>query len=320
MSAKLISTRAAYGRALVKLGRLRPEVVVLDADLSKSTRTIDFAREFPERFFEMGVAEQDMMGTAAGLAAAGKIPFASSFAIFATGRAWEQVRNSIAYPRLNVKIAATHAGITVGEDGASHQSVEDIALMRVIPHLVVIVPADAVETEQAVEAAAAHPGPVYLRLGRSEVPVLFDEGYRFQLGKAALLREGKDVAIVACGIMVAAALEAAKELAGEGIEARVLNMSTVKPLDREAVVAAARQTGAVVTAEEHSVIGGLGSAVAEVLGEECPVPLRMVGIRDQFGQSGTPAELLRAYGLTAEDVARAARQAVAAKKGRAAGC
>lgn len=316
----MISTRAAYGKALVKLGRLCPEVVVLDADLSKSTRTIDFAREFPERFFEMGIAEQDMMGTAAGLAAAGKIPFASSFAIFATGRAWEQVRNSIAYPRLNVKIAATHAGITVGEDGASHQSVEDIALMRVIPHLAVIVPADAVETEQAVEAAASHVGPVYLRLGRSEVPVLFDEGYRFQLGRAASLREGKDVTIIACGIMVAAALEAAEELAREGIEARVLNMSTIKPLDREAVVAAARQTGAVVTAEEHSVIGGLGSAVAEVLSEECPVPLRMVGIRDQFGQSGTPAELLRAYGLTAEDVARATRQAVAAKKGRAAGC
>lgn len=310
---KAMATRVAYGKALVKLGAARPEVVVLDADLSKSTKTSEFAKAYPDRFIQIGIAEQDMMGTAAGLAVSGKIPFASSFAIFATGRAFEQIRNSIAYPALNVKIAASHAGITVGEDGASHQSIEDIALMRVLPNMTVIVPADAVETEQAVMAAAAHQGPVYLRLGRSEVPVVFDENYRFAIGRAALLREGKDVTIIATGIMVATALEAAEQLAGHGFQARVLNMSTIKPLDKDAVLAAAHETGAIVTAEEHSIIGGLGSAVAEVVAEEYPVPVVRVGIQDRFGQSGKPEELLREYGLTAADLVRAARKAIEKK-------
>jgi transketolase len=311
--AQKIATRDAYGEALVELGRERRDVVVLDADLSKSTKTASFAKIFPERFFNMGIAEANLMGTAAGLAAAGKTPFVSTFAVFATGRAFDQVRNSIAYPHLNVKICATHAGITVGEDGASHQSIEDIALMRSLPGMTVIVPADGPETKQAVRAAAEHKGPVYIRLGRSGVPVLFDSDYKFTIGRAAVLRQGEDVALLACGIMVAEALEAARQLAEKGIRAAVLNVSTIKPLDVEAVVKAARATGAVVTCEEHSVIGGLGSAVAEVLGEEYPVPLERVGIRDTFGQSGKPAELLEHYGLTAAHIARAAERAVARK-------
>lgn len=315
--AQKIATRDAYGEALVELGRERRDVVVLDADLSKSTKTASFAKIFPERFFNMGIAEANLMGTAAGLAAAGKTPFVSTFAVFATGRAFEQVRNSIAYPHLNVKICATHAGITVGEDGASHQSIEDIALMRSLPGMTVIVPADGPETKQAVRAAAEHKGPVYIRLGRSGVPVLFDSDYKFTIGRAVVLRQGEDVALLACGIMVVEALEAARQLAEKGIRAAVLNVSTIKPLDVEAVVKAARATGAVVTCEEHSVIGGLGSAVAEVLGEECPVPLERVGIRDTFGQSGKPAELLEHYGLTAAHIVRAAERAVARKKGQA---
>ena len=311
--AQKIATRDAYGEALVELGRERRDVVVLDADLSKSTKTATFAKIFPERFFNMGIAEANLMGTAAGLAAAGKTPFVSTFAVFATGRAFDQVRNSIAYPNFNVKICATHAGITVGEDGASHQSIEDIALMRSLPGMTVIVPADGPETKQAVRAAAEHKGPVYIRLGRSGVPVLFDSDYKFTIGRAAVLRQGEDVALLACGIMVAEALEAARQLAEKGIRAAVLNVSTIKPLDVEAVVKAARATGAVVTCEEHSVIGGLGSAVAEVLGEEYPVPLERVGIRDTFGQSGKPAELLEHYGLTAAHIARAAERAVARK-------
>lgn len=311
-----MATRDAYGKTLVKLGEKNRHVVVLDADLAKSTKTIDFAKAYPERFFDMGIAEQNMMGTAAGLAAAGKIPFASSFAVFATGRAFEQVRNSIAYSKLNVKIAATHAGISVGEDGASHQSVEDIALMRAVPNMTVIVPADGVETEKAVMAAAEWPGPVYIRLGRLAVPTLFDESYDFAVGKAAWLRQGEDVLLVACGLMVAEALAAVDILAGEGIRAGVLNMATVKPLDEEALIKGAQATGAVVTAEEHSVIGGLGSAVAEVLGEHCPVPLERVGLKDTFGESGKPAELLAKYGLTAQEVAAAARRAVVRKKGQ----
>ncbi|MBO8138499.1 MAG: transketolase family protein [Desulfotomaculum sp.] len=296
---KKIATREAYGETLLALGRENPNIVVLDADLSKSTKTHDFGRHFPERFFNMGIAESNMMATAAGLAAAGKIPFCSTFAVFATGRAYDQIRNSIAYPHLNVKIAATHAGITVGEDGGSHQSVEDIAIMRALPGFTVFVPADAVETDGAIRAAAEIDGPVYIRLGRSGVPVIHDENFEFTPGEAVKLRDGDHVTIIATGVMVAAALEAAEQLAREGIFARVLDVHTIKPLDITAIVDAARETGAVVTAEEHSIIGGLGSAVAEVLCEHCPVPMKRVGVRDVFGQSGKPAELMEHYGLTA---------------------
>jgi transketolase len=313
MMVEKIATRDAYGQALAQLGHSNPKIVVLDADLSGSTKTAVFGKEFPERFFNMGIAEANMMGTAAGLAAAGKIPFASTFAVFATGRAYDQVRNSICYPELNVKIAATHAGLTVGEDGASHQSVEDIALMRVLPNMTVLVPADGVETRLAVRAAADHAGPVYLRLGRSQVPVIFGDDYEFEIGKAALLREGGDVTIIACGLMVGPALAAADALAGEGIAAQVLNMATIKPLDRDALMAAGRRTGAIVTAEEHSIIGGLGSAVAECLAEELPVPVQRVGVKDTFGESGPPEELLRKYELTEADIVTAAKKAMAMK-------
>ncbi|NLY56335.1 MAG: transketolase family protein [Firmicutes bacterium] len=309
----LIATRDAYGKALAKYGAEYPDLVVLDADLSGSTKTGVFAKAFPERFFQMGIAEQDLMGTAAGLAAAGKIAFASTFAIFATGRAWEQIRNSIAYARFNVKVAATHAGLTVGEDGASHQANEDIALMRVIPGMTVVVPADAVETEQAVKALLDYDGPAYLRLGRSKVPVVFDDDYQFVIGKAATLRAGDDVTIIACGIMVEAALTAAEQLAMEGISARVVNMSTIKPLDEEAVLAAARETGAIVTCEEHNIIGGLGSAVAECVVRHYPVPMRFVGVKDVFGESGDPETLLKAYGLTAGDIVQAVKDVLQAK-------
>lgn len=310
---KLIATREAYGEALVELGKENPHIVVLDADLSKSTKTDGFAKAFPDRFFNMGIAEQNMMGVAAGLSTTGKIPFVSTFAMFAAGRAFEQVRNSICYPKLNVKIAATHAGLTVGEDGASHQAVEDIVLMRAIPNMTVIVPADPEETRQAVRAAAEYEGPVYIRLGRQGVPDVVGENYRFAIGKAALLRDGKDVAILACGVMVAAALSAAETLHGEGVSAAVLNVSTVKPLDGETIFALARKTGAVVTAEEHSVIGGLGGAVAEFLEENCPVPMARVGIRDTFGESGKPEELLAKYGLTAQDIVRAVKDVLQRK-------
>lgn len=304
------ATRAAYGKALVKLGELNPDVVVLDADLSKSTKTDGFAKNFPDRFIQMGIAEADMMGTAAGLAASGKIPFASSFAIFASGRAYDQVRQTAGYGRLNVKIGASHGGITVGEDGASHQSIEDLALMRVIPGMTVIVPADAVETEQAVFAAARHEGPVYIRTGRSPVPAVFDEKYEFEIGKAATVRSGKDVTIIACGVMLPVSLEAADILSEKGISARVLNMATIKPVDVEAVTRAAEETGAIVTAEEHSIIGGLGSAVCEVVCEVCPVPVERIGVRDVFGQSGTADELMKAYSLTSDDIVRAAVRAI----------
>lgn len=310
---KKIATRDAYGEALKELGAVNPNIVVLDADLTKSTKTSVFAKAFPERFFNMGIAEQNLMGTAAGLAAAGKVPFASTFAIFATGRAYEQIRNSVAYPKLNVKIAATHAGLTVGEDGASHQALEDIALMRVIPNMTVIVPADAEETRQAVAVAAELNGPVYIRLGRSGVPVLFDEKYKFTIGKAATLAEGTAATIIATGIMTGIALEAAELLRSEGIVVRVLNMGTIKPIDREAIIAAAKDTGAIVTAEEHNVIGGLGSAVAEVIGECCPVPMLRVGVQDTFGESGKPNALLEKYGLTAANIAAAVKTVVARK-------
>jgi len=285
------ATRDAYGDALIKLGEKNNNVVVLDADLSTSTRTNYFQKVYPDRFFNMGISEQDLMVTAAGLATCGKIPFASTFAIFATGRAYEQVRNSIGYPHLNVKIAATHAGITVGEDGATHQSIEDISLMRGIPGMVVINPADAEETRQAIFAAAEHYGPVYIRLGRMAVPDIHDQNYKFELGKGEVIREGKDVAIIATGIMVAIAIEAADKLKEEGIEATVVNIHTIKPIDKDLIVEVAKKTGKVITAEEHSIIGGLGSAVAEVLSEEYPVKIKRIGIKDQFGQSGSPKEL-----------------------------
>jgi len=310
---KKIATRDAYGEALKELGAINPNIVVLDADLTKSTKTSVFAKAFPERFFNMGIAEQNLIGTAAGLAAAGKIPFASSFAIFATGRAYEQIRNSVAYPKLNVKIAATHAGLTVGEDGASHQALEDIALMRAIPNMTVIVPADAEETRQAVNLAAEMNGPVYLRLGRPGVPVLFDENYKFAVGKAVTVAEGTKATVIATGIMVGIALEAAEMLRGEGIDVRVLNMATIKPIDREAIITAAKETGAIVTAEEHNVIGGLGSAVAEVIGESCPVPLMRVGVQDTFGESGKPDALLEKYGLTAGNIVAAVKTVIARK-------
>ncbi len=303
-----IATRDAYGEILVELGKTNPRIVVLDADLSKSTKTANFKEVFPERFFNMGVAEADMMGTAAGLAAAGMIPFASTFAIFATGRAYDQLRNSIAYTALNVKIVATHAGITVGEDGGSHQSIEDIAIMRVMPNMTVIVPADGPETKKAVQAAVELEGPVYIRLGRSGVPVLFTEEEPFTLGKGKILREGKDISIIAVGIMVSKALEAAETLSQQGIEARVINLSTIKPLDEDIIIQAARETGGIVTAEEHSIIGGLGGAVSEVTAENCPVPVKRVGVRDTFGESGLPELLLEKYGLTPENIIKAAKE------------
>ena len=301
-----IATREAYGAALKELAQ-NENIVVLDADLGKATKSIEFKNIAPERFFDMGIAESDMIGTAAGLATCGKIPFATTFAMFAAGRAFEQIRNSVAYPNLNVKIAVTHAGVTVGEDGGSHQAIEDISLMRSIPNMVVINPSDAVEAKQAVYAAAEYYGPVYIRFGRAATPVIHDENYEFKLGKGEILREGKDVAIIATGIMVSKALEAAEALSKENIEATVVNISTIKPLDTEMIVSLAKKTGKVVTAEEHSIIGGLGSAVAEVLSEECPVKLKRVGLKDVFGQSGTPDELLEYYGLTSKDIVEAVK-------------
>ena len=301
------ATRDAYGEALVELGHEFDNIVVLEADLSKSTKTELFAKEFPERFFQMGIAEQDMMGTAAGLATCNKVAFASTFAIFATGRAFEQVRNSIAYPSLNVKICATHAGLTVGEDGGSHQAIEDIAIMRAIPNMTVIVPADATETAKALRAIYHYDGPVYLRLGRPAVPIIYDENMNFQIGKANKLQEGHDLAIIATGIMVAPAMEAAEALKKEGILAQVWDMATIKPIDKEAIREAAK-SGAILTVEEHSIIGGLGSAVAEIVVENSPVPMHFMGVEDRFGQSGTPDELLKAYGLTAENIAIKAKE------------
>ena len=308
------ATREAYGEALKEIGGKNEQIVVLDADLSKSTKTNVFAKAYPQRFFNVGIAEQNLVGTAAGLAASGKTPFVSTFAMFAAGRAFEQIRNSVCYPKLNVKVAATHAGLTVGEDGASHQAIEDVSLMRSLPNMTVLVPADEEETRQAIAWAAAYQGPVYIRLGRMSVDNVSPEGYVFAPAKAAVLTEGNDVALIANGVMVMAALEAAKTLAAEGIQARVINMASVKPLDEAAVVSAAKETGTIVTCEEHSIIGGLGSAVAEVLAEQAPAPLERVGVKDTFGESGKPKELLAKYGLTAADVAEAARRVVARKK------
>ena len=309
-----IATRDAYGDALVSLGKKRNDVVVLDADLSGSTKTSKFAKAFPDRFFNIGIAEQDMMGTAAGLAIGGKLPFVSTFAVFATGRAWEQVRQSICYPNLNVKIVASHAGVTVGEDGGSHQSVEDISVMRVIPHMTVIVPADGPETLQAIEAVAEHKGPCYVRTGRNKVPTVCPEGYQFKIGKAHVFNEGKDAVVIATGIMVAEALKARDLLKAEGIDAGVINMSTIKPIDAGAIVAAAKRCGAIVTAEEHSILGGLGGAVAEVLTESAPTPLVRVGVKDTFGTSGEGEGLLKHYNLSAADIAAAVKEVIKKKR------
>lgn len=298
-----IATREAYGKALAEFGAQYPNLVVLDADLANATKTNTFQKAFPERHIDCGIAECDMMGIAAGLSTVGKIPFASSFAMFAAGRAYEQVRNSIGYPHLNVKIGATHAGITVGEDGASHQCLEDIALMRVIPGMVVINPCDAVEARAAVQAALEYVGSVYLRFGRAAVPVINDnDNYKFEIGKGVLLREGTDVTIVATGICVPEALEAAEKLAADGISAEVINIHTIKPLDEELIIKSAKKTGKVVTAEEHSIIGGLGGAVCEVLSEKAPTPVCRIGMNDIFGESGSAGALVAKYGLDAEGI------------------
>ena len=306
------ATRDAYGNALKKLGA-RDDILVLDADLAKATKTGVFKKEYPDKFIDCGIAESNMMGVAAGLATTGYTVFASSFAMFSAGRAFEQVRNSIAYPNLNVKIGATHAGISVGEDGASHQCCEDIALMRTIPNMTIINPADDVEAEQAVLAAADHPGPVYMRFGRLAVPRVNSEDYKFELGKGVTLKDGKDVTIVATGLMVAEALEAAEMLKNDGIDARVINIHTIKPIDQDILVKAAKETGAIVTAEEHSVIGGLGGAVCEVLAESCPVPVLRLGVEDTFGKSGPAVELLHIFGLDAAHIAEKAKKAIALK-------
>ena len=308
--AKKIATREAYGKALAALANENKNIVVLDADLSKSTKTADFKKACPERFINMGIAEGNMMSVAAGLSTCGKIPFASTFAMFATGRAFEIIRNSACYPKLNVKICATHAGITVGEDGGSHQSVEDISLMRSIPNMTVLVPADGVEAEKMIFAAAEYNGPMYVRLGRSAVPTLFDENYNFEIGKGVVLKEGNDATIIACGMMVNEALIAADMLKEENINVRVINMSTIKPIDTELIIKAAKETKAIVTAEEHSIIGGLGSAVSEVVSENHPVKVKKVGLNDCFGESGTPGELLEKYGLTAKNIVAKVKGAI----------
>ncbi len=310
---KKIATREAYGAALAEFGA-QYDIVVMDADLSKSTKTDSFKKQFPDRFFNTGIAEANMMSTAAGIASCGKTVFASSFAMFAAGRAFEQIRNSICYPHLNVKIGATHAGISVGEDGATHQCLEDLALMRTLPGMVVINPADAVEARLAVKAAIEYDGPCYLRFGRLAVPVLFDDTYRFEIGKGVELAGGSDATIIATGLMVEAALEARKLLSQEGIDARVINIHTIKPIDAEIIQKAALETGAIVTAEEHNVIGGLGSAVAEVLCEHTPCPMARIGTQDVFGQSGKPNELLELYHMTPKDIVLAVKQVMEKKK------
>ena len=311
----MIATRVSYGNALAKAGELNSKIVVLDADLSGSTRTNTFAKKFPDRFYNCGIAECNMMSIAAGIATTGLIPFASTFAMFASGRAFEQVRNSIGYPHLNVKICATHAGISVGEDGASHQCNEDLALMRTIPGMTVICPADDVETRAVIAAIVDYEGPCYVRLGRMSVPVIFDESnYKFEIGKSIEIVKGNDLTIIATGLMLSRALEAAETLKAEGINARVINMPTIKPLDKAAIEKAAVETGAIVTAEEHTVIGGLGSAVAEYVTEVCPVPVLKVGVNDVFGKSGPANEILPLFGLSAENVADKSRQVLKLKK------
>jgi len=311
---KKIATREGYGEAIIELADVYDNLLVMDADLAGATKTGMFKKAHPERFFNAGIAEGNMMCVAAGLAASGKLVFASSFAMFAAGRAFEQIRNSIGYPGLNVKIGATHAGISVGEDGASHQCCEDIALMRTIPGMTIINPADYYEAKKAVYAAAKMHGPVYMRFGRLAVPTVFDDDYQFEIGKANRLVEGTDVTIIATGLMVNEALIAAENLKADGISARVVNMASIKPIDREEIIAAAKDTGVIVTAEEHSIIGGLGSAVAEVICETVPVPVIRVGVEDTYGRSGPAVELLKVFGLCAENIAQKAKEAVALKK------
>lgn len=309
MSVKKIATRESYGNALTELGGVNDKIVVLDADLAAATKTGIFKKAFPDRHIDCGIAECNMMGIAAGLAATGKIPFVSTFAMFAAGRAFEQVRNSIGYPHLNVKIGATHAGISVGEDGATHQCNEDLALMRTIPGMIVLCPSDDIEAKAAVRAAAEYDGPVYLRFGRLAVPVINDNpDYKFELGKGVVLREGTDVTLIATGLEVAETLAAAEMLEQDGISARVINIHTIKPLDEELVLKAAKETGKIVTVEEHSVIGGLGSAVCDAVCEKCPVPVKKIGVQDQFGESGPAKELLKKYQLDEEGIYRQIRE------------
>ena len=309
-----LAQRNYYGKALADLAKTRKDIVVMDADLACSTKTSEFQKAAPERFIEAGIAEQNMIGVASGLAASGKTVFASTFAVFATGRCWEQIRLAVAYPKQNVKIVSTHCGISVGEDGASHQGLEDISIMRSIPNMVVISPADAYEAYAATMAIADYKGPCYMRLGRADFPIVTEEGAKFEIGKARVLREGKDVTLIGTGQMVSACLEAAETLAAKGIQAEVINVSTIKPLDTECIRKSVSKTGCAVTAEEHSIIGGLGSAVAEFLSEECPAPLTRVGTRDTFGESGKAELLMEKYGLTAKDVVKAAEDSISKKK------
>lgn len=304
----MIATRDAYGEILKELGGKNKDIVVLDADLSGSTKTSVFALAYPERFFNVGIAEQNLMGTAAGLATAGKLPFASTFAMFATGRAFEIIRNSICYPKLNVKIAATHSGLTVGEDGATHQALEDLSIMRSLPNMVVLCPADAVETKQCIIKAAEYDGPVYIRLGRAKVPVIFDDNYEFEIGKGVELKDGKDLTIVATGVMVDRALQASERLAEEGISARVINISTIKPIDKDIIIKAAKETKGIITVEEHSIIGGLGSAVAEVVVEKHPTKVIRIGTMDTFGESGDGFQLLDKYGLSVDNIVEKSKE------------
>ena len=304
---QMLYARDAYGEALIELGEKNKEIVALDADLAGSTRTARFGKKFPRRFFDFGVAEQNMMGVAGGLASCGKIPFVSTFAIFGSGRAWDQVRNTICYNKFNVKIVVTHAGITVGPDGSSHQAIGDITLMRAIANMTIIVPCDAPETKEAILACAEYQGPVYVRLGRPKVPTLAKKD-EFKIGRARILREGKDISIIACGIMVKQALDAAQALEKEGLSARVVNMHTIRPLDKKTILECARLTKRIVTCEEHLLSGGLGSAVASVLAENIPTPMAMIGIRDRFGQSGTPEDLIKEYHLSTDDILRACRK------------
>ncbi len=308
------ATRESYGEALAEIGAKYENLIVLDADLSGATKTGTFKKQYPERFFNCGIAEQNLIGVATGLTLAGKLVFCSSFAMFAAGRAFEQVRNAVGYPHNNVKIAATHAGLSVGEDGATHQCNEDIALMRTIPGMTILNPADPVEAKECVRAAAEFEGPVYLRFGRMAVEPIFDENYKMEIGKGVTLQDGSDVTIVATGLMVGMALTATEQLKAEGISARVINIHTIKPLDEELIIKAAKETGAIVTAEEHSVIGGLGGAVTECLAETCPVPVLRVGVEDKFGTSAPAMEVLKAYGLTPENIAEKAKKAISLKK------
>ncbi len=303
-----MATRQAYGEALVEIGEKNKSLIVMDADLSKSTMTVSFSKAYPDRFFNMGIAEQNMYGVAAGLAASGKTVVASTFAMFATGRAFEIIRNSIGYPHLNVKVCATHAGVTVGEDGASHQAIEDIALMRSIPGMVVLNPSDGVSAKKAIEAAIEMDGPCYVRLGRASVPVIYDEDLDFEIGKGITVQDGKDVTVVATGIMVNEAMNAADQLKKEGFSVRVIDIHTIKPIDKDIIIKAAKETKGIVTAEEHSVIGGLGSAVSEVTSAQAPVKIKMIGIKDRFGQSGKPDELMKEYNITADDIVKACRE------------